>query len=212
MDRLEGGGRAIDLGGTLRVDEVANSLVRAREVMRDFGITRLANVTGLDHVGVPTWMAVRPLARSLSVSQGKGLTHDLARISALMECIELHHAEHFVPAGHLQSLGVAAEDPRYVDPLLLPIHPSAKIDDASAVEWIEGYDILARRARWVPRDCMDVDTTSVSEPKKRFLSFLPIHLFLKRTLMELLITWLMSLRYSIPVETGSRSRSIRKHR
>ena len=170
MDRLDGGGRAIDLGGTVRVDEVANSLVRAREVMREFGITRLANVTGLDHVGVPTWMAVRPLARSLSVSQGKGLTHDLARISALMECIELHHAEHFVPAGHLQSLGVAAEDPRYVDPLLLPIHPSAKIDDASAVEWIEGYDILARRARWVPRDCMDVDTTSVSEPKKRFLS------------------------------------------
>src|SRR5437868_3461455 len=75
--------RALDLGGTVRADAVANSLARARAVMPALGITRLANVTGLDHVGVPTWMAVRPLALSLSVSQGKGLTHDLAKISAL---------------------------------------------------------------------------------------------------------------------------------
>ncbi|MEO8302975.1 MAG: YcaO-like family protein [Betaproteobacteria bacterium] len=163
------GVRAIDLGGTVRADGVANSLARAREVMRAVGITRLANVTGLDHIGVPTWMAVRPLARSLSVSQGKGLTHDLARVSALMECIELHHAEHFVPRGHLQSLGAADEDPRYVDPLLLPIHPSAAIDEASAVEWVEGHDLIAECARWVPRDCIDVDTSSARERTPLFL-------------------------------------------
>jgi len=84
MDSVTCGCRAIDLGGTVRGDAVANSLARARAVMSALGITRVANVTGLDHVGVPTWMAVRPLALSLSVSQGKGLTHDLARISALM--------------------------------------------------------------------------------------------------------------------------------
>jgi YcaO-like protein with predicted kinase domain len=169
MDCLDHGKRALDLGGTVRADDVASSLARARAVMRALGITRLANVTGLDHIGVPTWMAVRPLSRSLSVSQGKGLTHDLARISALMECIELHHAEHFVPRGQLQSLRKAAADPRYVQSWLLPIHPSAKIDAAAVIEWVEGRDLLAECARWVPRDCVDIDTSSPSKREKLFI-------------------------------------------
>src|SRR5215510_1476306 len=108
MDCIDCGDRAIDLGGTVRADHAANSLAKARAVMPALGITRLANVTGLDHIGVPCWMAVRPLALSLSVSQGKGLTHELAQISALMECIEVHHAEHLVPRGHRRSLRAAA--------------------------------------------------------------------------------------------------------
>ena len=39
------------------------------------------------------FQAIRPLALSLSVSQGKGLTRDAARVSALVEAIELHCAE-----------------------------------------------------------------------------------------------------------------------
>ena len=54
---------------------------------KTFGITRVADVTGLDRIGVPVAMAVRPNARSLSVSQGKGVDRDAARASALMESI-----------------------------------------------------------------------------------------------------------------------------
>ena len=57
------------------------------------GITRVANVTGLDRVGVPVVTAVRPNARSLAVSQGKGLTLAAAKVSAIMEAAELYHAE-----------------------------------------------------------------------------------------------------------------------
>src|SRR5882757_826298 len=140
---------AIDLGGTIRAAEAAATLSRSRDVLQAVGITRVANVTGLDQVGVPTWVAVRPLARSLSVSQGKGLTHELGRVSAIMECIELHHAEHCVPRGHRVSLQAAAEDERYVHPLLWPVRPDAKIDDASSVEWVEGRDLLSGAARFV---------------------------------------------------------------
>jgi ribosomal protein S12 methylthiotransferase accessory factor len=160
---------AIDLGGTIRAADVATTLSKARDILRKVGITRVANVTGLDHVGVPTWVAVRPLARSLSVSQGKGLTHDLGRASAVMECIELHHAEHFVPRGHHRSLRAAAEDGRYANPLLLPVRPNAKIGDDSSVEWIEGRDLLADDSRWVPRDCIDIDSCSVREHAKLFV-------------------------------------------
>ncbi len=160
---------AIDLGGTIRAANVTTTLSRARSILRTLGITRVANVTGLDHVGVPTWVAVRPLARSLSVSQGKGLTHDLGRASAVMECVELHHAEHFVPRGHHRSLRAAAADKRYANPLLLPVHPNAKISDASSVEWVEGRDLLANASRWVPRDCIDIDSSSVRDHPKLFV-------------------------------------------
>jgi YcaO-like protein with predicted kinase domain len=169
MREVSPGDCAIDLGGTIRAAEAAATLARSRHILQAMGITRVANVTGLDQVGVPTWVAVRPLARSLSVSQGKGLTHDLGRISAVMECIEVHHAEHFVPRGHRRLLREAAEDERYANPLLLPVRPNAKIDDASSVEWIEGRDLVTDASRWVPRDCIDLDSTIVGEPANLFV-------------------------------------------
>lgn len=159
MDSVARASRAIDLGGTVRADAVANSLARARAVMPALGITRLANVTGLDHVGVPTWMAVRPLALSLSVSQGKGLTDDLAKVSALMECIEIHHAEHFVPRGRVRSLRAAADDASHVHPLLLPIRPDVAIDEGTKAEWVAGRSLRGGSVRWVPRDCIEIDSS-----------------------------------------------------
>ncbi len=153
---------SVDLGGTIRECDAASTLARTRDVLRPLGITRVANVTGLDHVGVPTWVAVRPLARSLSVAQGKGLTHELARVSAIMECIELHHAEHFLPRGHVQTLAAAAGDASYADPLLFPVDPHASVHPASAVEWIEGNDLIGGTSRWLPRDCIDIDSVSAS--------------------------------------------------
>ena len=49
---------AIDLGGTIRTVGAEVTLSRARRILHDVGITRIGNVTGLDHVGVPTWMVV----------------------------------------------------------------------------------------------------------------------------------------------------------
>lgn len=131
---------------------------------RAVGITRIGNVTGLDHVGVPTWQVVRPLARSLTVSQGKGLTDALAQASGIMESIELHHAEHFTPRGHRKSLRSAARDARYANPLLLPVRPRARVGADASAEWIAGVDLLSGTERYVPRDCIDLD--SVSRPAK----------------------------------------------
>jgi ribosomal protein S12 methylthiotransferase accessory factor len=57
------------------------------------GITRVGDLTGLDRAGVPVWFACRPASRSLSVSQGKGLTHEQAWMSAVMESAESAIAE-----------------------------------------------------------------------------------------------------------------------
>src|SRR5439155_960795 len=63
-------------------------------LQRAIGITRVANITGLDRIGIPVVTVCRPNARSLSVSQGKGVTLAAARASGLMEATELYHAEH----------------------------------------------------------------------------------------------------------------------
>ncbi len=57
------------------------------------GITRIASVTGLDRIGIPVAIAVRPNSRSISVAQGKGQTKQFALASAAMEAIETWHAE-----------------------------------------------------------------------------------------------------------------------
>src|SRR3569833_1890738 len=57
------------------------------------GITRVGDHTDLDVLGIPVWFASRPNSRGLSVSQGKGLTHAQARLSAGMEAVETAYAE-----------------------------------------------------------------------------------------------------------------------
>ena len=55
-------------------------------------------MTGLDCVGIPVVQAVRPLARSNVVTQGKGWTVAEAAIAALMEALETWAAERIPPA------------------------------------------------------------------------------------------------------------------
>jgi YcaO-like protein with predicted kinase domain len=153
----------IDLGGTLRTRKASWTLERAKGVLGRVGITRVANVTGLDDVGMPTWMVVRPLARSLTVSQGKGLDHSLAQISGIMESVEIHHAEHFVPAGTEAALWASVRDDTYVNPLLLPIRSDAVFNENTVCHWIPGMDILSGRLRWIPRELIELDFTTKSK-------------------------------------------------
>lgn len=66
---------------------------RLQRLARQFGVTRLARLSGLDRCGVEVVGAVRPRGHVLQVSQGKGLTLAAAQWSALGEAIELAAAE-----------------------------------------------------------------------------------------------------------------------
>jgi ribosomal protein S12 methylthiotransferase accessory factor len=67
---------------------MASGLAGLHEAIKRFGITRVGDLTGLDTLGIPVWFAARPNSRTLSVSQGKGMTHVHARLSAVMESLE----------------------------------------------------------------------------------------------------------------------------
>src|SRR5579863_7358634 len=83
--------------GTHRSAAPAETLARVRPHAARMGITRLGNVTGLDRIGIPVAIAVRPNSRSVSVSQGKGLDLAHAMASALMESVEGFHGEEIGP-------------------------------------------------------------------------------------------------------------------
>ncbi|MFD9535058.1 YcaO-like family protein [Streptomyces sp. NPDC060010] len=79
--------------GTVRARTPEQTWAAVAAWLPDFGITRVADLTGLDCVGLPVFTAIRPASLTLSASQGKGATPLLAKLSAVMEAIELWHVE-----------------------------------------------------------------------------------------------------------------------
>jgi ribosomal protein S12 methylthiotransferase accessory factor len=79
--------------GTQRGVAPEETLERIRPHFASVGITRLANITGLDRIGIPVTLAVRPNAATLSTGSGKGFSLGAALTSGAMEAIELYHAE-----------------------------------------------------------------------------------------------------------------------
>lgn len=108
-----------------------------RSLSRQFGVTRLARLTGLDRCGVEVVGAVRPGGHVLQVSQGKGLTLAAAQWSALSEAIELSAAEH-------------------PDPLTLRFGPAPEETawdvEGLSVAWAPAQRLADGHASWVPAE------------------------------------------------------------
>jgi YcaO-like protein with predicted kinase domain len=160
-----------ELQGTARTHPLKETLARARRVAKLVGVTRLANVTGLDVIGIDTWMSVRPTARTLSVSQGKGLSKEAAQVSALMEAIELFHAELEMPVGIVASVATAISDPaNFISPLKLPIARSSRFDLDAPISWVATKEIFSEKRMWLPRQMCWLDRTSPVVEDSIFIS------------------------------------------
>lgn len=139
---------------TVPPDETVAWLDRARVTC---GVTRVADITGLDHVGIPVALACRPNSRSLSVSQGKGLTLDAAKASALMETIESWHAERVVRPVVLARR--AELDRQVVDVGELPQLSVSRYDHRLRIPWIEAFDASSGATTLVPFELVHLDMT-----------------------------------------------------
>jgi len=127
--------------------------------MGDMGITRIANITGLDRIGLPVVAVCRPNARSLSVSQGKGLDLAAARASGLMEAVESYHAEHI----ELPLLRASYDELRARHPVVevgsLPRLSVGTFHPALRLLWIEGRDLRDGKPLWLPFELVHTDFT-----------------------------------------------------
>lgn len=134
--------------GTHRTRTPAETWEAIRPLLGSFGITRVADVTGLDDLGIPVTMAVRPLARTLAVAQGKGMSLDAARVSGAMEAIEVWHAERALPppAAHAPAADL---DLTYRVADLEP-HPGSLVTDETVLEWTAATALTNGRRTLVP--------------------------------------------------------------
>ncbi len=141
-----------------RLADLRNLVQRVRPHFPAAGITRVAEVTGLDRIGIPVALAVRPNSRSLSVSQGKGVLKDEAFISAVMEALELAAAERLPESTKWASLAEISKSG--VATMALDLSTRCRLDRLSrhqALAWVQGYDLSAQCVVNVPWSLVGAD-------------------------------------------------------
>lgn len=127
--------------------------------IKAYGITRVGDVTGLDTIGLPVWAAYRPNSRSLSVAQGKGVSHARARLTALMEAVEGAVAEQSqkIVARFASIDEMTAENHRLV---LLDGSPRVKprsLDTRRQRAWVRGRNALTGDTVFAPFELVGLD-------------------------------------------------------
>lgn len=145
--------------GTHRLVSPEQTLERIRPLMPVMGITRIANISGLDCLGIPTVMVCRPNSRSLAVSQGKGLDLVSAKVSGLMESIEMYHAERITLPLKLASYNELRFTLPVVDVTQLPRLSSSSYHDNLRLLWIEGRELRHGTPVWLPFELVHVNFT-----------------------------------------------------
>lgn len=129
--------------GTHRLVAPEATLERITPFLDAMGITRLADITGLDRLGIPTFCAMRPTARLVQTANGKGLTPVDARVSALMEAIEVFHAEEPQrPVTNASFAALRTDGRSVVNPKELPDYQSANYyNDDQVIDWVEAEEL-----------------------------------------------------------------------
>jgi YcaO-like protein with predicted kinase domain len=145
--------------GTHRLVEPCATFERVAPMRARMGITRVANVTGLDRIGLPVVMVCRPNSRSIAVSQGKGLDLDAARASGLMESVETYHAERVDLPLKLASFEDLRERHRVIDVNGLPRVAHGRFGPGLRILWIEGQDLISTAPAWLPYETVHTDYT-----------------------------------------------------
>jgi len=148
--------------GTHRAASLAATWKRFSPAAKRAGITRIAELTGLDTLGIPVFAAIRPMGKSLSTQQGKGLSREAARISALMESLETFSAEQ-ARASVRGSYRALAKRRRVVDVKRLP-RPRGRLDLDARWTWVVGCELISSEEILVPLDAVTLDTTFTTPP------------------------------------------------
>jgi thioglycine synthase len=138
---------------THRVVPPEETLKRVEKVLPGIGVTRVAEISGLDRIGIPVYSAIRPASAkgSISVYAGKGATPVEAKVSVMMEAVERYSSEfqkedkkRVVLGTYMEvSNGKVAIDPRDL------ILPGQLISDIK-LDWIDGYDLRNKKEVLLP--------------------------------------------------------------
>jgi len=138
---------------THRVVPPEETLKRVEKVLPGIGVTRVAEISGLDRVGIPVYSAIRPASAkgAISVYAGKGATPVEAKVSVMMEAVERYSSEFQKPDKKRVVMGTYDEvsnGKTAIAPqsLILPgmLLPHVRLD------WIDGFDLMHKKEVLLP--------------------------------------------------------------
>lgn len=150
--------------GTQRVMDGEKTLEQIQLHLDSIGVTRIANITYLDRVGIPVFSTIRPSAAdgAISVYSGKGADQQQARISAIMESYErclaervgfnANISENIDAREFIESPEKAMAENDIVDPMSLIL--AEPLPAGSLVEWTQGFDLLSGEEVFVPSNAV----------------------------------------------------------
>jgi ribosomal protein S12 methylthiotransferase accessory factor len=131
-------------GCTHRAIAPEDTIKNVESKLRTAGVTRVAEITHLDRIGIPVYSAIRPDAAegAVSIYAGKGATKPQAKASAMMESFERYSAE--LNDEHRQNFVCGVFEgslDEYISPNSL-ILPNLLFDpETSEMEWVRSTNL-----------------------------------------------------------------------
>jgi ribosomal protein S12 methylthiotransferase accessory factor len=144
------------------VAQAINSLSRT-ELLQQFGISRVSELTGLDNAWLPVYTCVRALSATVSIHAGKGLDRLSSRAGAILEAIEFEVSEH--PYGDWQIARAADLPPDTYVPLdeCFPARSSV-LNQLTPLAWELVTNVQNGRKLLMPSDLIWMDTRIKYQP------------------------------------------------
>lgn len=142
--------------GTHRLISPEQTWLAVQPLLKFAGITRVADLTWLDDIGIPTAQAIRPASLTLSVSQGKAPTYRAAQVSAVMESLENWHAEQVV-ADLRFTATTDLDSVLTYDPNQLRHRTASFYHSGARLDWKIATTLLTGRRTWVPLETVMVN-------------------------------------------------------
>jgi ribosomal protein S12 methylthiotransferase accessory factor len=136
--------------GTHRTASPQETLERIRPYFKSIGLTRIAHITGLDRIGIPVTISIRPNSYSVVTSSGKGSTVEAAMVSAAMESLELYCAEAIELPEITHSYAQLAETHSVISLDYLHLRENSLFNVNRPEQWCLGWDILNQTEVAVP--------------------------------------------------------------
>ena len=142
--------------GTHRVIAPKRTIEINEDKLKTAGITRIADITDLDRIGLPIYTAIRPTAEEggVSIYGGKGITKDHAKASAMMEGFERYSAER--QDSDESIISNLNDIDNNIDPKSLNLPKDLERVDINDwnLEWSIAHDIISENDYYIPTNAV----------------------------------------------------------
>ena len=143
--------------GTHRVIAPEKTIENNEDKLKVAGVTRIADITDLDRIGIPIYTAIRPTAEegAVSIYGGKGITKEHSKASAMMEAFERYSAER-QDSDDAIIAKIDEIEGNYIDPKSLNLPKELEKKDITdlKLEWSLAKDIVSNEDHYIPTNAI----------------------------------------------------------